>query len=73
MREEIIKLRKLIDETFNDMTVLYAPEFVGEESIKQTRDRIAKYGAGTIHYIDKRHKEAKKILRDIYILRRGEG
>ena len=62
---KIVKtLREKIEEAFNDMTTIYAPELTGDGKDKLAK-KIQKYGKGTLGYISDKRNEAIKTLEEL--------
>lgn len=57
-------LKEKIEEAFNDMTTIYAPELTGDGKDKLAK-KIQRYGKGTLGYISDKRNEAIKTFEEL--------
>lgn len=65
MKSLFDEMKEIIDEAFEDMTIIYAPDCVGKPRVKELGNKIEKINKGTLGYIDTKHQLAIKKLDEI--------
>jgi hypothetical protein len=65
MKKKIDKLAQMITDMSNDMTIIYAPDFVGEEARLEFDKRVKDCGKGGLGYLSDQYVSIMKLLEEI--------